>query len=98
MFFCFHVSQHLDDDCDPTTIVEARSRSDWPMWEEAMRSKLESLISREVFSPVETMPKKINPVCCKWMFVRKLDKFRNVSQYKAWLVAQDFTQRPSIDY
>ena len=44
--FCFHISQYLDDDCDPITVAEARSRSDWPMWEEAMRFELEYLKSR----------------------------------------------------
>ena len=96
--FCFHISQHLDDDCDPATVAEARSQSDWPMWEEAMRSELETLKSRKVFSLVETTPKGVNPVGCKWVFVRKRDQFGNVSRYKAWLVAQGFTQRPSIDY
>ena len=41
--FYFHISQYLDDNCDPTTVAEARSRSDWSMWEEAMRSELGSL-------------------------------------------------------
>jgi hypothetical protein len=77
--FCFHISQHLDDDCDPTIVVEARSRSDWPMQEEAMRSELESLKSRKVFSPVEITPKRVNPVDCKWVFVRKRYQFGNVS-------------------
>ena len=31
--FCFHISQYLDDNCDPNTVVEACSRNDWPMWE-----------------------------------------------------------------
>ena len=35
--FCFHASQHLDDDCDPTIVAEACNRSDCPKWEEAMR-------------------------------------------------------------
>ena len=26
--FCFHVSQHLDNDCDLTTIAEAWNQSD----------------------------------------------------------------------
>ena len=86
------------NDCDPTTVAEARSRSDWPMWEEAMRSELESLKSRKVFSPVETTPKRVNPVGCKWVFVGKRDQFGNVSRYKARLVTQGFTQRPGIDY
>jgi hypothetical protein len=63
--FCFHISQHLDDDCDPITAVEVRSQSDWFMWEEAMSFELESLISRKVFSPIEITPKGVNPMGCK---------------------------------
>ena len=63
-----------------------------------MRSELESLISRKVFRPIETMPKGVNLVGCKWVFVRKWNKFGNVSWYKARLVAQGFTQRSGIDY
>ena len=88
----------MDDDCDPTTVAEARSRSDWPTWKEVMRSELESLKLRKVFSPIETTSKGVNPVGCKCVFVRKQDQFRNVSRYKARLVAQGFTQRPGIDY
>ena len=88
----------MDDDCNPIIVAEARNQSDWPMWEVAIKFELESLISRKVFSPVETAPKGINLVGCKWVFVRIRDKFGNVSQYKVRLVAQSFTQRSSIDY
>ena len=88
----------MDDDCHPTTVAEARSQSDWPMWEEAMRFELKSLISKKVFSPVEITLKGVNPVGSKWVFVRKRNKFGNFSWYKAWLVAQGFTQHPDIDY
>ena len=63
-----------------------------------MRSKIKSLTSMKVLSPIETTPKRVNPVGCIWVFVRKRDKFKNISRYKAQLVAQGFIQRPSIDY
>ena len=96
--FCFHVSEHLDDECDPYSVAEARSQSDWAMSEEGMRSWLECLRSRTVFSPVETTLKMVNPMGCKWVSVRKRDKFGNVSWYNARLVAQGLTQCPSINY
>ena len=52
-----------------------------------MRSKVDFLISRKVFSLVETTPEGINLVGYKWMFVRKRCKFKNVSWYKTRLVA-----------
>lgn len=62
--FCFHVSLRLDDDCDPTIVAKAHSQSDWSIWEEAMKSKLKSLKSRKVFSPLESTPKSVNPMGC----------------------------------
>ena len=63
-----------------------------------MRSKLEYFTSRKVFSPVETIPKGVSPVGCKWAFVRKQDHLGNVSQFKTLLVAHGFTKCPCIDY
>jgi hypothetical protein len=38
--FCFQISQYLDNDRDPSIVVEACRRNDWSMWEDAMRSEL----------------------------------------------------------
>ena len=38
------------------------------------------------------------PVEYKWIFVRKRNKKNEIIRYKARLVAQGFSQRPSIDY
>lgn len=46
--FCFHVSQHLDDECDMLTVAENCNWSNWPMCEEGMRFYLESLRSQLV--------------------------------------------------
>ena len=61
------------------------------MWEHTIRFELESLKSQKVFSPIETTPKRIIVVDCKWVFVRKQEQLGNISWYKAWPVAQGFT-------
>jgi hypothetical protein len=38
------------------------------------------------------------PVGYKWVFVRKHNEKNEIIRYKARLVAQGFSQRPSIDY
>ena len=38
------------------------------------------------------------PVGYKWVFVRKWNEKNEIIRYKARLVAQGFSQRPSIDY
>ena len=37
-------------------------------------------------------------VGCKWVFLRKKDEDGNIESYKAWLVAQGFSQKPRMDY
>ena len=34
----------------------------------------------------------------KWVFLRKINENNEVTRYKAWFVAQRFSQRPDIDY
>ena len=50
------------------------------------------------FGPVVKTPKGVMPDGYKWVFVRKWNEKNEVIRYKAQLVAQGFSQRPSIDY
>lgn len=56
---CFHVSQHLNNNCDPTTVAKACSLNDWPMWENAMAYELKSFGSQKVFSLAKTTPRGV---------------------------------------
>ena len=62
--FCFYVSQHLDNDCDPTNVTKACNLSDWPMGEKTMEFELKSLRSWKVFSLVKTTQRVVNE--CLW--------------------------------
>ena len=70
-------------------------RCDWPKWQEAIQSELNSLTKREVFGPVVQTPSDVKPIGYKWVFVRKRNE---IVRYKARLVAQGFSQRPGVDY
>jgi len=35
---------------------------------------------------------------CKWVFKTKLDENGQTERYKAWLVAQGFSQIPGVDF
>jgi len=83
---------------EPQSMTECRQRSDWPKWEEAISSELNSLAKRKVFGPVVQMPEGIKPVGYKWVFVRKRNENNEIVRYKARLVAQGFSQRPGLDY
>ena len=48
--------------------------------------------------PVVPTPENVKPVGYRWVFVRKRNENNEIVRYKARLVAQGFSQRPSIDY
>ena len=53
--------------------------------------------TRCIWTVVQT-PGNIKPVGYKWVFVKKRNENDEIIRYKARLVAQSFSQRPSIDY
>lgn len=82
---------------DPRTVEEAQGRSDWPMWEEAMKKELDSLRAAKTWDVVER-PAGKNIVGCKWVFRIKKDADGRIEKYKARLVARGFTQVYGVDY
>ena len=82
---------------DPRTLEEAKARSDWPMWKEAMEKELEALRKASTWTVVERPPGK-NIVGCKWVFRIKKNALGQIEKYKARLVARGFTQVYGVDY
>uniref|UniRef100_A0A0D2ZZK3 Reverse transcriptase Ty1/copia-type domain-containing protein n=1 Tax=Brassica oleracea var. oleracea TaxID=109376 RepID=A0A0D2ZZK3_BRAOL len=83
----------LNEDHEPTSIYECTQRSDWIKWKEVINMELNSLKKRGVFGPIIRTPYDVKPVGYKWVFVRKINEHGEVVKYKAWLVAQGFSQR-----
>lgn len=100
IFSCNVALEIMDDneDHEPTSIYECTQRSDWIKWKEAINVELNSLKKRDIFGPIVRTPYDVKPVGHKWVFVRKRNEHDNVVRYKARLVAQEFLQRPEIDY
>ncbi|XP_070002497.1 uncharacterized mitochondrial protein AtMg00820-like [Nicotiana sylvestris] len=86
------------EDLEPQSVGECRQRRDWPKWQEAIQSELNSLVKRKVFGPVVQAPNGIKSVGYKCVFLRKRNEKNEVQRYKARLDAQEFSQNPSIDY
>ena len=91
------ITRSNDDEIEPQTIKQCRSRNDWPMWKKAIQAELNSQVKREVFGPVVQTPEGVMLVGYKWVFIQRIEK-NKIMRYKAWLVAKGFSQRPSIDY
>ena len=82
---------------NPVTYKEAMSRNDTVYWKKAYTEELKAFVKQELFSTV------LKSVGCKvigykWVFKTKLDEDGQVERYKAWLVAQGFSQIPGIDF
>jgi hypothetical protein len=84
------------EDLQPT-YEEAKRRSDWPKWKEAIQAELSSLEINKTWSVVER-PKNANVVSSKWVLRIKKNAAGEVEKYKARLVARGFTQIHGVDY
>jgi hypothetical protein len=84
-------------DSDPRTLEEAKSRADWPMWQQALEAEYNSLKKYKVFGPTVNDLDK-HPIDHRLIFIRKFDTNGNITRYKVRLVAQGFSQRPEIDF
>ena len=51
-----------------------------------------------MFGPIAQTLDNVKPVGYKWVFVRKRNEKNEIVRYKAQLVAQEFSQKPKIDY
>ncbi|KAL0457931.1 UNVERIFIED_CONTAM: Retrovirus-related Pol polyprotein from transposon RE1 [Sesamum latifolium] len=70
---------------------------DLDKWLEAMKSKMDSMRSNQVWTLVDP-PKGVRPVGCKWVYKRKLGANGEVTAFKARLVAKEYTQRLGVDF
>ena len=86
-----------DAQADPNSVDEARSRSDWPLWQRAMDREMKTL---EDAGTWETVPRPAgrNIVGSKWVFRIKRKADGTIDKYKARLVARGFTQIYGMDY
>ena len=79
---------------EPVNYNEALQDKDVELWKKAMKSKIESMYSNQVWNIVE--PPK--PIWCKWIYKKKRGADRKVETFKARFVAKGFTQKEGINY
>ena len=79
------------------SLAEAKCRLDWPLWEKAIEEELATLKAAGTWK-LEEAPPGANIIGSMWVFKVKKDAAGNVTQYKARLVAQGFSQIGGVDY
>lgn len=89
--------EHMNRDDFPRSLAEAQASPEWPEWKKAMDEELDMINSMGTYS-LEDLPEGREPVGCRWTYLKKYDEKGNVSQYKARLVAQGYSQIPGIDF
>ena len=64
----------VSDENNPTTIAEAKQRSDWPEWQKAMKTNLDNMMRLRVWeaTPRIDIPDGRKPIEFKWVFVKKM--------------------------
>lgn len=96
----FHISFHNKSRTTYLTRLQLQRQrgEDWPLWEAAINSELDSLIKRHVFGPVIPAKENTHYTGYKFTFIRKRNAKGEVIRYKARLVAKGYTQVFGRDY
>jgi len=80
------------------TAWEALESAEGEQWGVAMDEELARLREMGTWELTEDMPEERVPIGNRWVFMKKKDEHGNTIQYKAWLIAQGFSQKPRTDY
>jgi hypothetical protein len=92
------IANILQTNLYPKSLAKCKKHLDCDKWKAVIEAEISSLYKREVFSAVMPAPPGILPMRYKWVFIHKRNENNEVVRYKARLVAEGFTQRPSINF
>ena len=82
---------------DLTLLKDARQRSDWAKWDDAIHKELTALKGVKTWELVKR-PKDRNVVGSKWVLRLKKNLEGEIEKYKARVVAKGYMQVEGIDY
>ena len=86
-----------NDHPEPKSLAHAKTLPDWPEWNAAAQSELDSLKENDVYDVVDLPPGR-KVVGSRWVFKVKQNSDGSIERYKARLVAQGFSQQPGVDF
>ena len=82
----------------PANEKEARARSDWPRWKQAIKEEVAAHKKLGTWSKIKVNNKKHKAIKTRFVFDIKHDAEGKMTRYKARLVAQGFNQVPGRDF
>ena len=82
---------------EPQTYTEAVSSSEGPLWKEAIKSEVDSILLNHTWELVD-LPPGCKPLGSKWIFKKKMKPDGSIDKYKARLVIKGYKQREGLDY
>ena len=82
---------------EPQNYEEVVSSSEGPLWEEAIKSEIDSILPNHTWKRVDLLS-GCKPLGSKWIFKRKMKADGFIDKYKARLVIKGYKQRKSLDY
>ena len=88
---------YLLEQGDPQTYKEAVTSPDGPMWKEAIKSEIDSILQNHTWELVD-LPPGSKPLGCKWVFKKKMKTDGTIDKYKARLVIKGYKQQKGLDY
>ena len=97
----FLISEQKDillvENDEPTTYEESLNNLESDKWLTAMKSKMDSMYTNQVWTLVDPH-EGIKPIGCKWIFKKKTNMEGNVITYKARLMAKGYCKKQRVDY
>ena len=82
---------------EPQTYKEAVSCPEGPLWKEAIKSEVDSILQNHTWELVD-LPPGSKPLGYKWIFKRKMKADGSIDKYKARLVIKGYRQKEGLDY
>lgn len=92
-----HKAAYLVPGEEPNLHAQAMSCPDAPFWEDAEEHELSQITKLSTYKLVPLPPGRSAIGSC-WVYKIKRDNSDQITQYRAHVVAQGFTQRPGIDF
>lgn len=82
---------------EPQNYSQAVNSTDSPLWKEAIRSEIDSIMQNHTWELVD-LPLGTKPLSSKWIFTRKMKADGTIDKYKARLVIKGYRQKEGLDY